>query len=167
VQGRLVNGALTKAQHLVRRFFGHVSVRPLSPAEQDFVDQHLSAPCAELFWLQSAADQRHAFKSGRRVATALPDDGEAVEAALLHDIGKWKPYVGPVTRSIATLLDLARLPMTRNMRAYRDHARLGAEQLEAAGCGRLAVEFARNHAQATIDGPDAERWQVLYEADTS
>lgn len=162
-----MTGAFTKAQHLVRRFIGHVSARPLSPAEQEFVDQHLSASCAALFWLQSAADQRHAFKSGYRVAVALPDDGEAVEAALLHDIGKWKPYIGPIPRSIATLLDLARLPMTGNMRAYRDHGRLGAEQLEAAGCGGLAVEFARNHSQSTIDGADAERWHVLYEADRS
>ncbi len=162
-----MSAAFTKAQHLVRRFFGHVFARPLGPAEQDFVDQHLSQPCAELFWLQSDADQRHAFKGGRRVAVVLPDDAEAIEAALLHDVGKCKPYIGPVARSIATILDLFRLPMTKSMWAYRDHGRLGAEQLEEAGCGRLAVEFARHHAESTIEGADAQRWQVLYEADTS
>ncbi len=157
---------LNKVRHLVRRFFGHVFARPLRPAEQDFVDGHLSGACAELFWLQSDADQRHAVNTAGRVAEKLPNDREAIEAALLHDVGKWRPYIGPVSRSIATILDLARLPMTNDMRAYRDHGPLGALQLEAARCGRLAVEFARHHSTEEIDGADAERWKVLYEADS-
>lgn len=165
MQGRFVTARLRKVRHLVGRFFGHVFARPLSPAEQAFVDAHLSGPCAELFWLQSDPDQRHAFTAAVRVDARLPGDGDAIEAALLHDIGKSSPYVGPVSRSIATILDLARLPMTKNMWAYRDHGRLGAMQLEEAGCGRLAIEFARHHSTEEIDDADAERWKVLYEAD--
>jgi hypothetical protein len=161
-----VTARLKKARHLVRRFFGHVFARPLSPVEQDFVDRHLSGACAELYWLQSDADQRHALRTAARVAARLPNDPEAIEAALLHDIGKWRPYIGPVSRSIATILDLARLPMTNDMRAYRGHGPLGAMQLEAAECGRLAIEFARHHSTEQIDGADAERWKVLYEADS-
>ena len=165
MQGRLVTGRLQTAGHLVLRFFGHVSARPLSPEEQSYIHERLSPPCADLFWRQSFPDQRHALNVAQRVATRLPGDQEAIEAALLHDIGKWRPNLGPVSRSIATLLEYAHLPMTRRMWAYRDHGRRGAAELEEAGCGRLAIEFARLHPSAAPDGYDAERWQALGEAD--
>lgn len=151
--------------HLVRRFFGHLRARALGPEEQQFVHDRLSGPCAELFWMQSKADQRHGFDVARRVETALYDDDEAIEAALLHDIGKRRPSIGPVTRSIATILHLARAPMTKRMAAYRDHGKRGAADIEEAGCGRLAVEFARRHPASAPPGYESSRWQVLLEAD--
>lgn len=165
MQGSLVTGRLATAGHLVFRFFEHLTARPLSPDEQRYVHERLSQQCAGLFWKQSFPDQRHAFTVARRVESRLPDDLEAIEAALLHDIGKWRPNIGAVSRSIATVLQYARLPMTRRMWAYREHGRRGAEELEAAQCGRLAVEFARLHPASAPDGLDAQRWQVLLDAD--
>ena len=160
-----MTGRLAKVGHLVPRFVGHLTARPLSPEEQRYVFERLSQPCADLFWKQSAPDQRHAVTVARRVESLLPDDPEALEAALLHDIGKWRPNIGAVSRSIATLLEYSRLPMTRRMWAYRDHGRRGAAELEAAHCGHLAVEFARLHPASAPDDIDAYRWQVLLEAD--
>ena len=156
---------LQTAGHLVQRFFEHLRARPLTPDEQRYVHAHLSKPCAELFWKQSDPDQRHALTVARRVAASLPADEEAIEAALLHDIGKWRPKVGALSRSVATVLAYARVPMTRRMWAYRDHGRRGSIELEDAGCGRLAVEFARLHPAPDSDEFDADRWQVLLEAD--
>jgi hypothetical protein len=48
---------------------------------------------------------------------------------------------------------------------YLDHARLGAEELEALGCEDLVVQFARHHHGvkpphiATLD------WEILLDAD--
>jgi len=156
---------LPKAGHLALRFFGHLGARPLSPGEQLYVHEHLSKPCADLFWKQSFPDQRHAVNVAQRVANVRPNDLEAIEAALLHDIGKWRPNIGAISRSVATFLQYARLPMTRRMWAYRDHGRRGSAELEDAQCGRLAIEFARLHPAAAPAGYDAERWQALLEAD--
>ena len=165
MQGRLVTGRLQTAGHLVLRFFGHLRARPLTPEEQRYVHERLSGSCADLFWRQSFPDQRHALNVAQRVASKLPDDAEAIEAALLHDIGKWRPSVGAVSRSIATLLHYARLPMTRRMWAYRDHGRRGSAELEEAECSGLAVAFARLHPAPAPEGIDPDRWQVLLEAD--
>ena len=157
---------LRKARHLVLRFFGHYVARPLSPDEQRYVHEHLSGPCAALFWKQSVADQRHAITVARRVAVTLPDDSEAIEAALLHDVGKWRPNPGPVARSIATVLELMRLPMTQaNVGLSRSWTASAPSELEEARCGELAVTFARLHPSPAPERFDRHRWQVLSEAD--
>jgi hypothetical protein len=165
VQGRFVTANLREARHLVLRFFGHYRARPLGPDEQRYVHDHLSARCAELFWKQSVPDQRHAVIVARRVEAAFPGDREVIEAALLHDIGKWRPNPRAVSRSIATILDLLHLPMTKRMSAYRDHGPRGAADLEQARCGDLAVEFARLHPAPPPEGFDARRWNALMSAD--
>jgi hypothetical protein len=165
VQGRFVTPYLRRARHLALRFFGHYRARPLGPLEQRYVHDHLSASCAELFWKQSIPDQRHAFNVARKAEAALPGDLAVIEAALLHDIGKWRPNPGAVARSIATILDLLHLPMTKQMRAYRDHGPRGAADLEQAHCGELAIEFARLHPAPPPDGFDERRWEVLMAAD--
>ena len=165
MQGRLVKAFLSKVRHLVLRFVGHIRARPLTPDEQRYVRDYLSRPCAHLFWKQSVPDQRHAINVARRAEATFPDDAQVVEAALLHDIGKWRPNPGAVSRSIATILGMLRLPMTKRMWAYRDHGRRGAVELEQAKCGELAVEFARLHPSPPPEGLDERRWQVLMEAD--
>lgn len=154
-----------KAWHLVTRFYGYYRARPLSPAEQRYVQEYLSGPCADLFWKQSVADQRHAIIVAGRVEATFPGDVEMIEAALLHDVGKWRPNPGAMSRSIATVLSLMRLPMTRRMWAYRDHGPRGAIDLQEAGCGNMAIEFARLHPAQPPPGFDERRWQVLAEAD--
>lgn len=158
-------GRLDQAGHLVRRFFGHLTAEPPGPGDQRFVHDHLSGHCAELFWSQSGPDQRHAIDVARRVSATLPDDSGAVEAALVHDIGKVQASIGAVSRSIATILDSVGMPMTGRMRTYRDHGERGAVALEEAGCGPLAVAFARYHPGPAPAGTDPARWKVLIDAD--
>ena len=160
-----MSGRFDKARHLVGRFFGHLRAEPPGPEDQSFVHEHLTAPCAEMFWSQSFPDQRHAVDVARRVSMTLPEDPGAVEAALVHDIGKREAGIGPVSRSIATILDAACLPMPTRMRAYRDHGRRGSVDIEEAGCGELAVLFARYHPGPAPEGIDSERWKVLLDAD--
>jgi hypothetical protein len=160
-----VTARLDQAGHLVGRFFGHVRAEPPGPEDQAFVRDHLDGVCAGLFWSQAFPDQRHAVDVARRVLAALPDDPGAVEAALLHDIGKLQANIGAVSRSIATVLDSVGMPMTTRMRSYRDHGRRGAVALEEAGCGPLAVAFARHHPGPAPAGTDSARWKVLIDAD--
>ena len=156
---------LETAAHLAGRFFGHLGAGAPGPADQQYVHDHLTPACAAVFWTQSPADQEHAVTVARRVEAAIGDDPETIEAALLHDIGKRDVRIGAIGRSIATVLDAAGLPMTRSMRAYRDHGPSGGRILESAGCGRLAVAFAGAHPAGPPADVDAARWQVLLGAD--
>lgn len=157
--------SLTEALHLVRRFFGHLRARPLGPADQQYVHAHLRGRCAELFWAQSTGDQRHAVDVARRVASALPGDDEAIQAALLHDVGKIEARLGPVGRSLATILDAMHLPLSKRMADYRRHGALGAVLLESAGCAPLAVTFALHHPAPAPEGVARTRWDALVHAD--
>ena len=55
--------------------------------------------------------------------------------------------------------------MTDRMRIYREHGARGAVVLQEAGCGSLAVAFARHHPAGPPDGIDPARWRALLEAD--
>lgn len=153
------------ARHLVVRFFQVWRARPLLPSEQDEVSAALRREEASLFWRQDAADQRHALEVSRRVRAVLGDDHDAVAAALLHDVGKTESELGPVSRSLATLLALLRLPLPARWRAYREHGPRGAVMLEQVGACRLAIDFARYGEVARPDSVDQARWQVLVDAD--
>lgn len=158
-------GRLDQIGHLARRFVGHLRAEPPGPDDQHFVHEHLDGVCADLFWLQSVPDQRHAIDVARRVSGARPNDSGAVKAALLHDIGKAEANIGAVARSIATVLASAGLPMTTSMRTYREHGQRGAAVLEEADCGSLAVAFARYHPGPVPSGTDPARWKALSDAD--
>lgn len=117
---------------------------------------------ARLFFDQDPADQRHAYEVARRVERR---GDVAVRAALLHDVGKRHAGIGAVRRSLATLMDLAGLPLPARWRAYRDHGRRGAEELERAGADALSVAFARHHPSGPPPGVDTTTWRALLEAD--
>jgi HD-like signal output (HDOD) protein len=151
--------------HLVSRFFGHMTASGLTPQEQQQVHDRLDPVAAELFWAQSAADQRHAFNVAVGVDIALPGDDEAFAAALLHDVGKRHTALGALRRSIATVLDGAGLPMTAPMHRYRLHGPIGAAELSAAGFDGLIVAFAAHHPDPAPSGVEEERWRVLLAAD--
>jgi len=148
------------AWHLVTRFAGSLRSRPLSPRRQDDVRRVLRPAEAELFFRQQPVDQRHAYVVAQRVATRLAGMPDAIAAALLHDVGKVHSSLGPVARSLATLLDRARLPMPDRWRTYRDHGRLGAADLRAVGARPLAVAFAARERVG-----DRTVWNTLIAAD--
>ena len=162
---RTLRTAPRHVKHLVSRFFGYLTAQGLTPREQQQVHDRLDRATAALFWTQTAADQRHAFSVATRVATLLPGDEEAYIAALLHDVGKGILHLGPIRRSLATVLGGIGLPMPTSMRRYRLHGPIGAGQLSAAGCDGIVVAFATHHPAPAPPGIDEARWAALLEAD--
>jgi hypothetical protein len=160
-----VTASIGHIAHLTRRFFGHLRARPLSPAEQDEVAFALESETARLFFRQAGPDQRHALTVAQRVRSTRPDDRDAFIAALLHDVGKAESALGPVARSIATVLGGLRLRLPERWRRYRNHGELGAAALEAAGAPALAVAFARHHPGPAPSGIDPAAWSALASAD--
>ncbi len=154
-----MNG-LRRIQHLVTRFFGAVFSRPLRPSEQEWVSRHLGGSEARLFWDQQAIDQRHAHTVAVKVSEAGQANVNAVAAALLHDVGKRHSRLGPIARSLATVADVAHLPLPERWRIYRDHGTVGAQDLESIGADALAVAFA-----AGAEGSDPATMSLLRAAD--
>ncbi len=156
---------MRRLTHLTRRFLGSLVARRPTCSDQSFVAALLTESEAELFWSQPVPDLAHAVRSAQAVSTAAPGRVDLTRAALLHDVGKRLSGTGTVGRSVATALSLARLPTPGRMGFYLDHARLGAEELEALGCEDLVVQFARHHHGvkpphiATVD------WEILLDAD--
>lgn len=150
--------------HLVTRFFGVLTSKRLGPRAQDEINRLLSSAEAALFWRQQPIDQRHAYEVAQRVGTVLGDNREAMVAALLHDVGKAKSNLGPISRSLATSLDVLRLPVPAQWQMYRDHGSMGAEELERIGAPPIAVSFARGKAGA---GDDPAVWRALVDADNA
>ena len=79
---------MTQLTHLIRRFYGFVTARPLGPREQAEVVGLLTPEEAELFWSQHPADQRHAIEVAHRTLRSRPGSRTLARAGLLHDIGK-------------------------------------------------------------------------------
>lgn len=152
--------------HLVRRFFGSVRGGWPSPEEQRWVATLLDSRESELFWSQSTIDARHAIAVARYVGKTLPGRTDLVRAALFHDIGKTIDLIGPIRRSIATVLAGLRLPISGRMATYRQHAERGAEILVDYGHTGITVDFARFHKHTDPPvGIDAADWDLLRRAD--
>ena len=146
--------------HLVRRFIGFLTARPLTPAEQEWVSRILDVRLKRLFFAQQYQDQRHAVE----VAHHAGED-RLLQAALLHDVGKSISSMGALSRSLATLWARTGLPVWGRWRTYLRHGVLGASMLERAGADPLTVAFARYHPGPTPDGIDSTAWRVLAVAD--
>ena len=149
-------------RHLAARFFGVLLSDPLGPSAQDDVNTILAQQLASLFWDQDPIDQRHAYDVAMRVRHFLGNDDAALEAALLHDIGKRHSDLGAIARSLATIGDNLHLPLPDRWRRYRDHGPLGASDLVASGASPLTVAFARGEVGPGID---QDVWDALREAD--
>ena len=158
---------MTQLTHLIRRFFGFVTARPLGPREQAEVVGLLTPEEAELFWSQHPADQRHAIEVAHRTLRSRPGSRTLARAGLLHDIGKSGVDLGAVGRSLATVLDAAGIQLKGRFARYRRHGELGAVVLESAGVEPLIVAFARAHPGPAPEGFDPADWAVLLDADNT
>lgn len=147
--------------HLVRRFLGFLTAKPLSPGEQSFVARSLTPDLQRLFYTQRFEDQRHAVI----VATRVDDRPHLVEAALMHDIGKSTTGLGAFGRSFATLWARTSLPVWGEWRTYLEHGPIGADLLERAGASALTVAFARYHPDEPPRDFSPQEWYRLEEAD--
>jgi putative nucleotidyltransferase with HDIG domain len=156
---------IRRVLHLARRFFGTLSARSLTPAEQARVAGIVRPEEAALFWSMGAADQRHCLTSADAVASALPHRRDLVRAALLHDVGKRHSRLGVAGRVIASLLDLLRIPAPGRLGSYLAHGPLGAAELAEAGAEPIVVAFAADHHRSRPPEVDPADWEVLLRSD--
>lgn len=153
------------AGHLIRRFFAVSSAQKLDDDELQLVAGWLSPPELELFLAQPVADQRHGLEAGVYVRDHQGDH-EAIAAGALHDVGKRHAGLGPVGRSLATIMIILRVASLWDRAAtYRDHGSVAARELESAGSAPLVVAFAMHHHGKRPDGVDATTWSVLMAGD--
>lgn len=139
--------------HLVRRFLGSLSPRPLDPADDAWAREHLLRGEQELWARMPRADRKHAAGVARDVVGRLGADASrpVVAAALLHDVGKVEAGLGTFGRVVATVVDRARgrgegrARTGGRIRTYLDHDAIGARLLEEAGAEPLTVAWAREH----------------------
>lgn len=148
--------------HLVRRFFGFLTAKPLTPKEQHHVQRLLPPPLARAYFAQRYEDQRHAFDVEQRIGSET-----CAQAALLHDIGKTDPDLGAISRSLATIWNGIGLPTTGRWQGYLSHGPTGADMLAEIGANQLAVAFARHHPGPPPGGIDAVAWRSLEQADNT
>jgi hypothetical protein len=149
--------------HLIRRFFGFLTAKPLSPGDQVFVARWLIPDLQRLFYRQRVEDQRHAVTVAMRVG----DRPHLIEAALMHDIGKTTIRLGAFSRSFATLWAFTSLPIWGEWLTYIDHGPIGATLLEQSGAGDLAIVFARYHPGTAPAGFNIGDWEALEQADAA
>lgn len=145
------------ALHRVGQFWRHASAR-VTPEERAAAQRLLGPELARLFAQLPINDQRHGLDV---LQTLIRSEGQpdrlVQQAALLHDIGKAGARISVIDRSLAVFLEAVsprlldamlrlRPGFARRFAVYRDHARVGAEQLAAAGAGELALIVAEHHA---------------------
>lgn len=152
-------------RHLAGRAIASFGARPLGPREESEVAGLVSGAVAQLFWAQPIIDQRHALEAARTVLEHRPGDTPAARAALLHDVGKRHARLGIVGRVLATVLALLRLPAPGRLGTYLDHARLGADDLAAAGAEEMSVAYARHQDGERPEVIPADVWAALKVAD--
>lgn len=153
------------APHLARRFLAAWHPRYLSPGEQAFVAGLLHPAERELFWNQQVMDLRHAHDCARYVAERRPGRPDLARAALLHDIGKRNARLGPLGRSIATVLAFLGMRGSQRHDSYNRHSQLGADMLADAGAEDVVVAYARHHHTGRPASFDVEEWDLLLTAD--
>lgn len=137
----------------------------LSPHEQQFVAGLLRPGEVTLFWDQPIADVRHAHDCAVHVHQQRPGRPDLVRAALLHDVAKQRARLGPIGRSVATILRYLGIRGSDRHDSYNRHADEGADLLAAAGAEAMVVTYTRHHHQERPDGFDAGDWALLVEAD--
>ena len=151
--------------HLLTRFFDVVTARPLTASERAAVSNWLDPALEEVFFAQSAADQRHGYHAALYVVASGVSSDEVIVAALVHDVAKRHARLGPVGRSVASVCILLNLPLSDRMRAYGDHGIIGARELGALGAPSLAIDFALHHHRERPPTIDPRTWEMLVAAD--
>jgi putative nucleotidyltransferase with HDIG domain len=144
------------AGHRVGQFWRHASAR-VSEQEKANAEHLLGPALAPLFFQLPVNDQRHGLDVLETVTRLESEPGRLLQqAALLHDVGKADAEFSVIDRSLTVFLRAvsaralqvvlrARPVFARRYGIYADHARIGAEELRAAGAPELAVIVAEHH----------------------
>ena len=157
---------LHRATYRVRQALGGTFGR-LDPREAREAANELPANLRPLFLEMRPRDQRHAISVLHRLGPAT----ELLrQAALLHDVGKARAFLGTPGRTVVVLAEathtvalLSRLPLvgTRVARYVR-HPQIGSEMLRDVGASAALVEIVAEHQAAHPRHPGT---RVLQEAD--
>jgi len=162
--------AKTRAGYRAWQFFH--GLRPaLSPAEVAEARARLSSAEWALFLAQEPRDRRHAFDLYRAHLEEGANDA-ALVAALVHDVGKGR--LRAWQRVAFVLLEAGAPPLAQAVEAehgaewrrglwrLREHGRLGAALLRAAGSAPRVVELVERHTDPPpLDDPELTRFIVL------
>jgi hypothetical protein len=153
--------------HLFRRFIEVATARRLNQSEQTFIESLLDNSAeGSLFFGQARADRRHGFRAAHKMSLLAPGRRDLARAALLHDVGKQHARLGIFGRSVASALVKLRLRPSGRLAAYLDHGRLGAIDLDEAGCEAVVTGFARHHHDSRPDSISRADWTLLELADS-
>ena len=148
---------MSSARHRVGQFWRHASAQ-VSPAESTKAERILGPDLAPLFFRLPINDQRHGLDVLDTVTRLDPEPSRLLQqAALLHDIGKSGALFSLLDRSLTVFLEAfsprllrallrARPAFAHHYAIYADHARIGADRLQAAGAAELAGIVAEHHA---------------------
>jgi len=158
--------------HYVRRFFGSLSTRPPTPADEAWAATIATPAEYALYARLGNTDRRHLVQGARRVAAELGPDTDVVwvRAALLHDVGKYHADLGVLGRSASTVCAYGfgrvrvqgwsdRAGLRGRFGRYERHDEVGADELRAAGSPEVVAEWSAVHHRperfATSPIPDA------------
>lgn len=125
----------------------------------------LPANLRPLFLSMRGRDQRHAIGVLARVG---PAPEVLRQAALLHDVGKAKAYLGTTGRTLVVMANATgTMPLVKRLPAigprvadYIQHPGIGAEMLRAAGASPDLVEIVAEHQARHPRLPDTVRLQA-------
>ena len=159
---------LRRASHRVRQAL-YGSFGRLDPRAAGEAVQELPVNLRPLFAEMRPRDQRHAIGVLQRLGPA-PD--VLRQAALLHDVGKARAYLGTPGRTLVVLAEtthtmglVARIPsIGPRVVRYTRHPEIGAQMLRAAGAPDALVEIVAEHQAPRPEHPETRR---LQEADGS
>lgn len=136
---------LSKAWHLVARFFTSLSSAPATDADEAWVDSQLLPGEQELWSQMGSQDRRHSALVARRFVAVRPEASAAeVRGAILHDVGKIECGLGTFGRVAATVVG----SRGRRFAAYHNHEEIGADLAAAAGSDPQTVELIRGSGPA-------------------
>ena len=159
---------LRRAGHRVRQAF-YGSFGRLEPRAAAEAALELPANLRPLFAQMRPRDQRHAVGVLQRLG---PAPALLRQAALLHDVGKARAFLGTPGRTLVVLAEtthttglVARVPgIGPRIAAYIRHPEIGAQMLREAGAPEALAEIVAEHQAARPRHPETRR---LQEADSS